>query len=211
MQGLLKRTFDILAAATALLLAAPVIAVVALAIRFRMGGPVIFRQPRGGLGGRVFHLYKFRTMSEARDRAGQLLPDSERLTPLGRWLRAASLDELPQLVNVLRGEMSMVGPRPLHSHYLARYNGFQRRRHLVRPGLTGWAQVHGRNSLDWEQKFELDVWYVDHHGWMLDLKILALTLSRLLWRQGISQAGHATMPEFQGSEPELQRFEKVTS
>jgi len=171
---------------------------IALAVRLRLGVPVLFRQRRPGLHGQPFTLLKFRTMTGARDAAGNLLPDAERLTPLGRFLRATSLDELPELLNVLKGEMSLVGPRPLLLEYLTRYTPEQARRHDVRPGITGWAQVNGRNALSWEHKFALDVWYVDHVSLGLDLKILVLTALRVLARQGISQPGHATMEEFLG-------------
>jgi lipopolysaccharide/colanic/teichoic acid biosynthesis glycosyltransferase len=163
-----------------------------------MGKPVFFRQLRIGYRERPFAFFKFRTMTEARDSRGMLLCDAQRLTALGQFLRASSLDELPQVWNVLKGEMSLVGPRPLLPEYLPRYDMRQRRRHEVKPGITGWAQVKGRNALDWEQKFELDAWYVDHRNFWLDLKILWLTLLRVLQRDGISQQGHATMPEFLG-------------
>ena len=194
-----KRVLDVVAAACALVLLCPVLAAVALAIRIWMGGPVLFRQVRLGWGGRTFRIAKFRTMSDARDQAGNLLVDEGRLTALGAFVRWASLDELPQLWNVLKGEMSLVGPRPLLPQYLPRYSALQRRRHEVTPGITGWAQVNGRNSLTWEQKFELDVWYVDHRSLWLDVKILWMTVLQVLRRDGISQAGHATMPEFLGS------------
>jgi lipopolysaccharide/colanic/teichoic acid biosynthesis glycosyltransferase len=169
-----------------------------------MGNPM-FVQSRVGKHDRIFSFYKFRTMNNDRDAAGKLLPDEERLTALGRFLRATSLDELPQLWNVLKGEMSLVGPRPLLPEYLPRYTAFQRRRHEVKPGITGWVQVNGRNSLTWEQKFDLDVWYVDHRSFWLDLKVLCLTVLQVLRRDGISQAGHATMPEFLGSPAEARR------
>lgn len=165
-----------------------------------MGKPVIFRQLRVGRLEQTFTFYKFRTMTVERDATGSLLPDAHRLTPVGRFLRATSLDELPQLWNVLKGDMSLVGPRPLLPKYLPRYNGFQRRRHEVKPGITGWAQVNGRNTLSWDEKFEMDVWYVNNRSFRLDLKILWLTLLRVLRCDGISQPGHATMPEFKGTE-----------
>ena len=179
---------------------APLLAAVSIAIRIRLGRPVLFRQARAGRGGRVFLLHKFRTMVEARDGAGALLPDSERLTRLGRFLRETSLDELPQLWNVLKGEMSLVGPRPLYAGYVARYTPEQRRRLDVKPGLTGWAQIQGRNAITWERKFELDVWYVENRSLALDLRILAATLGKVLFRDrsGISHAGYATMPEYLG-------------
>lgn len=199
-QAALKLQLDRGAAVAGLLLLAPVLAVVALAIRARMGSPVLFRQARPGLRGQPFEVVKFRTMRHAVGSDGQPLPDSERLTALGRFLRASSLDELPQLWNVLRGDLSLVGPRPLLMQYLPRYTQEQARRHDVLPGMTGWAQVNGRNAISWEEKFSLDVWYVDHWSLALDLKILALTLLRVVNRSGISRKGHATMPEFMGSE-----------
>jgi lipopolysaccharide/colanic/teichoic acid biosynthesis glycosyltransferase len=194
-----KRIADVLGSALGLLILSPVLLAAMAAVRIYMGGPVLFRQSRAGRHGRVFTFYKLRTMSDDRDRRGVLLPDEKRLTALGRWLRSTSLDELPQLWNVLNGDMSLVGPRPLLAAYLPRYNAFQRRRHEVRPGITGWTQVHGRNALSWERKFELDVWYVDRWSLWLDAKILALTARRIFQRDGISQPGHATMPEFLGS------------
>lgn len=198
----LKRAIDLVCSLVLLLVAAPLLAAVALAVRSGMGRPVLFRQQRAGLGGKPFTLWKFRTMTDQRDASGSLLSDRERLTPLGRLLRKTSLDELPQLFNVVRGEMSLVGPRPLYLEYLPRYNAFEQRRHEVRPGITGWAQIHGRNAIRWSQKFQLDVWYVDHWSLWLDLRILAGTVSRVIRRQGISQVDHATMPEFRGTEAE---------
>jgi len=195
----LKRLFDLLVTLPALFLLAPLMGLLALLVRFKLGAPVLFRQQRPGLHGRPFTLYKFRTMTDARDAEGALLPDAERLTPFGRFLRSTSLDELPELFNVLKGEMSLVGPRPLLMEYLPRYTPEQRRRHEVRPGLTGWAQVNGRNALSWEEKFALDVWYVEHCSFWLDLKILVLTTGKIINREGISQPGHATMEEFRGS------------
>ncbi|MBB6097848.1 lipopolysaccharide/colanic/teichoic acid biosynthesis glycosyltransferase [Deinobacterium chartae] len=195
----LKRALDVVASALGLLLLAPLMVGVALLVRLQMGSPVIFRQVRPGLHGRPFAMYKFRTMRDATDPQGRPLPDSERLTSLGRFLRATSLDELPELFNVLRGEMSLVGPRPLLMEYLELYTPEQARRHEVRPGITGWAQVNGRNALSWEEKFALDVWYVDHHNFWLDLKILWLTVIKVFRREGISAAGDATMPRFTGS------------
>jgi lipopolysaccharide/colanic/teichoic acid biosynthesis glycosyltransferase len=168
-------------------------------IRVQLGKPVLFRQIRIGRGEKSFTLLKFRTMTEAYTSSGMLLPDEQRLSALGLLLRSSSLDELPQLWNVLKGDMSLVGPRPLLPEYVMRYNARQRRRHEVKPGITGWAQVNGRNTLTWEQKFDLDVWYVDHQSLKLDIKILWLTLLKTLKRDGISQDGHATMPEFMGS------------
>jgi sugar transferase EpsL len=188
-----------------LILLSPLLVGIAVVLLLSMGSPVVFRQRRTGRYGRPFWLYKFRSMSDVRDGSGELLPDADRLRPVGRSLRAASLDELPQLWNVLRGDMSMVGPRPLLPQYLERYTASQRRRHEVRPGITGWAQVNGRNSLTWERKLESDVWYVDHQGFWLDVKILCLTVLQVLRRDGISQAGHATMPEFLGSPTQARR------
>jgi len=193
-----KRLFDLAAAVPASIIAAPILGLVALLVRAKLGAPVLFRQTRPGLYGKPFTLYKFRTMTDARDAQGNLLPDAARLTPFGRFLRSTSLDELPELWNVLRGDMSLVGPRPLLMQYLDRYTPEQARRHEVRPGITGWAQVNGRNALTWEQKFALDVWYVDHLSFWLDLKIIALTLWKILKREGISQPGQATAEEFMG-------------
>ena len=167
-------------------------------MRLKLGSPVLFRQRRPGLHGKPFTIYKFRTMTDARDAQGKLLPDAERLTPFGRFLRSASLDELPELFNVLKGDMSLVGPRPLLMQYLDRYTPEQMRRHEVKPGITGWAQVNGRNAITWEQKFALDVWYVDNKSLGLDGKIILLTLWKILKREGISQPGQATMEEFMG-------------
>jgi len=177
----------------------PILVVVATLVRFKLGKPILFRQQRPGLQGKPFLVYKFRTMTEARDAQGNLLPDGERLTPLGRFLRSTSLDELPELINVLKGEMSLVGPRPLLMQYLERYTPEQMCRHEVKPGITGWAQVNGRNALTWEQKFALDLWYVDHQSLWVDLKIMALTIWKILRREGISQPGQATAEEFMGS------------
>lgn len=193
-----KRIFDVVAAGMAMLVFAPVIALSALAVALVLGRPVLFRQRRPGLHGRPFTLVKLRTMSDARGIDGVLLPDAERLGPLGRFLRRSSLDELPELWNVLRGDMSLVGPRPLLLEYLPLYTPAQHRRHEVRPGLTGWAQVHGRNDVPWARRFELDVWYVDHQSLSLDLKILVLTLRQILRRKGVSQPGHVTMEPFHG-------------
>lgn len=195
----LKRVVDCVGSLTGLVLLSPMIASVWLLVRYRLGGPALFRQVRVGKDGHPFVLHKFRTMDDRRDPSGALLPDAERLTSFGWWLRRLSLDELPQFWDVLRGDMSLVGPRPLPPEYLARYTVGQRRRHMVKPGITGWAQVNGRNALTWEQKFELDVWYVDKESLWLDLKILMLTVGQVLGGRGISQPGHATMPEFRGS------------
>jgi len=194
-----KRLFDLAVTLPGVLVLAPVIAVLACLVRWKLGTPVLFCQQRPGLHGRPFSLRKFRTMTEACDAQGRLLPDAERLPPFGRWLRSLSLDELPELWNVLTGDMSLVGPRPLLMQYLSRYTVEQRRRHDVPPGITGWAQVHGRNALSWEQKFVLDVWYVEHQSFGLDVRILALTVWKTLKREGISQEGQATMEEFMGN------------
>lgn len=196
----LKRALDLVLLLGTAPVWLPLLGVLALLVRVRMGAPVFFRQDRPGLHGRVFRLCKFRTMTDARDASGALLPDAARLTAFGRWLRASSLDELPELLNVLRGEMSLVGPRPLLVRYLERYTPEQARRHDVPPGITGWAQIHGRNALSWEEKFRLDVWYVDHGSLGLDLRILARTVGRVLRREGISAPDEATMPEFMGSD-----------
>jgi len=191
-----KRTFDLLAVLLTAPFWLPVLAVVALLVRTKLGSPVFFRQKRPGRGAVVFEMIKFRTMTDSRDAAGQLLPDAVRLTPFGKFLRAASLDELPELLNVLRGDMSLVGPRPLLVQYLPRYSPRQARRHEVRPGITGLAQVKGRNALSWEEKFEWDVRYVESQSLGLDLKILLLTVKTVVIREGISARGDATMPEF---------------
>jgi lipopolysaccharide/colanic/teichoic acid biosynthesis glycosyltransferase len=196
---LFKQCIDRVAAAAGLLCLAPVMAVTALAVRVSMGAPVFFRQHRPGRGGRTFQLVKFRTMLEARDENGRPLPDAQRLTRTGRFLRSVSLDELPQLWNVLRGDMSLVGPRPLLMEYLSRYSAEQARRHDVLPGITGWAQVNGRNALDWKQRFQLDVWYVDHWSLVLDARILGLTFLRVVQRQGITPEGQAVMYPFLGN------------
>jgi lipopolysaccharide/colanic/teichoic acid biosynthesis glycosyltransferase len=197
----MKRLFDLTVVLATAPLWLPLLAVLALVVRFKLGSPVFFRQPRPGLGGRVFRLWKLRSMTDARSATGQLRPDAERLTPFGRRLRSTSLDELPSLINVLRGEMSLVGPRPLLVEYLPLYSPRQARRHEVRPGITGWAQVHGRNALGWEERFEHDVWYVEHRSFALDLRILALTVAKVLRREGVAAAGHATMEPFRGSAP----------
>lgn len=194
-----KRLLDVLIVLPALIILAPFLAFIALLIWLMIGTPIFFRQQRPGMYGRPFMLLKFRTMTDTRDANGNLLPDAERLTTLGRFLRSTSLDELPELLNVLRGEMSLIGPRPLLMEYLERYTPEQMRRHDVRPGITGWAQINGRNALSWERKFALDVWYAEHQSLWLDLKIIALTMVKVLAREGISQAGHATAEEFKGS------------
>lgn len=194
----LKRLLDVIGASFALLAFGPLMLYLAFRVWLHMGSPVLFRQVRPGLHGRPFVMYKFRTMTEERDAEGRLLPDEKRLTPFGQFLRQHSLDELPEFFNVLKGDMSLVGPRPLLMEYLDRYTPEQARRHEVKPGITGWAQVNGRNALSWEEKFKLDVWYVDNWTIWLDLKILWLTLVKVLRREGISAPGHATMPEFKG-------------
>ena len=194
-----KRIFDLLLLLLFIFVWLPLLLLVALMVRLKLGSPVLFRQERPGYCGNVFVIYKFRTMTGERDGSGKLLPDAQRLTPFGHWLRRTSLDELPEVVNVLRGEMSLVGPRPLLVQYLERYSPEQARRHEVLPGITGWAQINGRNAISWTDKFRLDIWYVDHHSFWLDLKILAQTLMRVVRRSGISAPGEATMPEFQGN------------
>lgn len=194
-----KRLFDIVASATALLLLFPVITIVAWQISYKLGSPVLFRQTRPGLNGKPFEMIKFRTMRDALDAVGNPLPDSERMTPFGSFLRSSSLDELPELWNVLKGDMSLVGPRPLLMEYLPLYSLEQYRRHEVRPGVTGWAQVNGRNALSWDEKFKLDVWYVENRSVWLDLKILFLTIKKVIVRDGIAADGEATMSRFEGS------------
>lgn len=196
----IKRGLDLLISGCALLVLWPVLLVLVVLVRSKLGGPAIFCQERPGKNGRVFRLYKLRTMTDERDEDGRLLPDEQRLTPFGRTLRSLSLDELPELWNIFRGDMSLVGPRPLLVKYLPLYNAQQARRHEVMPGLTGWAQVNGRNLVTWEDKFTMDVWYVDHISFALDLKILWLTVKAVLRREGISAESSATMEEFQGSE-----------
>ena len=195
----IKRVLDIVFCVLALPVVLPFLVIIALMVRIYFGSSVLFTQERLGFQGRRFLIRKFRTMTDARDAQGNLLPDAERLTRLGRFLRATSLDELPELINVLSGEMSLVGPRPLYAHYRDRYTPEQFRRHEVLPGISGWAQVNGRNALSWEQKFELDLWYVDHQSLFLDLKILLLTIWNALIREGINQQGHATAEEFMGT------------
>jgi lipopolysaccharide/colanic/teichoic acid biosynthesis glycosyltransferase len=195
----MKRLFDLGLTLGSAPLWIPLMAVIALLVRLRLGRVVLFRQVRPGLGGAPFGMVKFRTMRDAVDGAGNLLPDAERLTDFGRWLRATSLDELPELWNVVKGDMSIIGPRPLRMEYLPLYTTAQARRQEVRPGITGWAQVNGRNALSWEEKFALDTWYVDHRSLWLDLRILGRTLAQLMRRDGISHGNHDTMPWFTGS------------
>ena len=195
----IKRAFDVVTALLALVILAPLIVVIAVAVKLAIGSPVLFRQIRPGLCARPFTIFKFRTMANTRAASGGLLPDAERLNAFGIFLRATSLDELPELLNVVKGDMSLVGPRPLLMEYLDLYTAEQARRHEVRPGLTGWAQVNGRNALDWPEKFRMDVWYVDHRTFVLDLKILWLTVFRVLRAQGINQDGRATADSFKGN------------
>ncbi|MCB1549549.1 MAG: sugar transferase [Hyphomicrobiaceae bacterium] len=199
---LAKRALDLGIVVLAAPVMVPVLGVLAVLVARKLGRPVFFRQTRPGRDGRLFSLVKFRTMTDARDATGALLPDEARLTAFGRWLRASSLDELPELWNVLKGEMSLVGPRPLLVEYLPLYAPEQARRHEVPPGITGWAQINGRNALSWEDKFKLDVWYVDNRSLLLDLRILALTGWAVLSRKGISAEGHATAPRFSGTPPQ---------
>ncbi|WP_318447865.1 sugar transferase [Photobacterium leiognathi] len=196
----MKRLFDFFASLIALILLSPIIALVAWKIRKNLGSPVLFRQTRPGLNGKPFEMVKFRTMKDAVDQQGNPLPDSERMTPFGDKLRNSSLDELPELWNVLKGEMSLVGPRPLLMQYLPLYSKEQARRHDVRPGVTGWAQINGRNAISWEEKFALDVWYVDNKTLWLDINILFLTVKKVFVKEGISADGHVTVEPFKGSE-----------
>jgi len=194
----MKRAFDIIVSGILLVLLAPALVMLALLVRWQLGSPVLFRQTRPGKDTRPFEMLKFRTMRDIRDRKGRSLPDAERLTSFGRFLRSTSLDELPELWNVLKGDMSLVGPRPLLMEYLPLYSAEQARRHEVRPGITGWAQVNGRNALSWEEKFRLDIWYIDNRSFRLDMKIIALTVAKVLSRSGIAADGEATMPRFTG-------------
>ena len=195
----MKRAMDLVGALAALVLLSPIVVVLCILVRSKLGSPVFFRQVRPGIEGRPFKMVKFRTMTDERGPDGALLPDDQRLTALGVWLRSSSLDELPELFNVVKGDMSLVGPRPLLMDYLSLYNDRQARRHEVRPGITGWAQINGRNALSWEEKFELDVWYVDNRSLWLDIKILFKTVLQVLKRDGISHGEDATMPRFKGS------------
>lgn len=199
----MKRLIDVVISVVLLIFLAPVFLGLGLLVRFSLGSPVLFKQVRPGLNGKPFMMYKFRTMTDERDEHGRLLPDEQRLTKVGRFLRSTSLDELPELFNVLKGDMSLVGPRPLLMEYLPLYTPEQARRHEVRPGITGWAQVNGRNAISWEQKFKYDVWYVDNRSFWLDLKILWMTFLTVLRREGISAQDHATMPVFEGQATSL--------
>lgn len=196
----MKRLFDFISALVAVMILWPVMLVVAILIFVTMGLPIVFCQQRPGLNGRPFNIYKFRTMTLSRDENGELLPDELRLNKLGRILRSLSLDELPQLFNVLKGDLSIVGPRPLLMEYLPLYSNRQMRRHDVKPGITGWAQVNGRNALSWHEKFELDVWYVENQSILLDLKIILLTIQKVFKREGVNQSGQATMSKFTGND-----------
>lgn len=195
----MKRLFDITLSLILIILLSPVILVTALLVRVKLGSPVLFQQQRPGLNEKIFSVKKFRTMNSAKDKNGELLPDGERLTTFGKFLRKASLDELPQLWNVLVGEMSFVGPRPLLKEYLSLYNDFQRQRHGVKPGITGWAQVNGRNAISWDEKFALDIWYVEHQSFWLDIKILWMTFLKVIKKSDISNGNHETMPKFVGN------------
>lgn len=199
----MKQLIDTLLALLGLIVLSPVLIITAILVRIKLGAPVLFRQQRPGLRAQPFYVYKFRTMTDQRDADGQLLPDEVRLTPFGKLLRRLSLDELPQLLNVVKGDLSLVGPRPLLMQYLPLYSPEQARRHEVRPGITGWAQVNGRNAISWEEKFKLDVWYVDNQSFLLDLKILWITFNKVFKREGISQEGQATMEVFRGTQRQL--------
>jgi lipopolysaccharide/colanic/teichoic acid biosynthesis glycosyltransferase len=198
----IKRLIDIIGSLVGLTISSPIIVIISILIYITMGKPIFFKQVRPGLRGKPFVIYKFRTMLDLRDENGNLLPDERRLTTIGRFLRSTTLDELPEFWNVLKGDMSLVGPRPLLMEYLDRYTPEQARRHEVKPGMTGWAQINGRNAISWEEKFKLDVWYVDNWNVLLDLKIIFLTVLKVLKREGISAEGHVTMPEFKGIKSE---------
>lgn len=198
----MKRAFDLLIALAAFLLLGPLLLAVGILVRARLGAPVLYSQLRPGLHGAPFVIYKFRTMTDQKDAEGNLLPDDQRLTPFGRFLRSSSLDELPELLNVLKGDMSLVGPRPLLMEYLPLYSAEQARRHEMKPGITGWAQVNGRNAISWEEKFKLDLWYVDNQSMQLDCRILWMTLAKVFCREGISEQGQATMSKFTGNRPD---------
>lgn len=196
---MIKRLLDLLVSSTLLIALSPIIALTALLVRIKLGSPIIFKQQRPGLHGIPFYVYKFRTMTDEKDSLGQLLPDHLRLTAFGSLMRKFSLDELLQLVNVIKGELSLIGPRPLLMEYLPLYNEEQAKRHLVRPGITGWAQIHGRNAVTWEERFKRDVWYVENQSLALDFRILLLTVKKVIRSEGVSNANHATMPVFQGT------------
>lgn len=199
MRYFVKRLFDIISSAAGLVVISPLLAALAVLVRLKLGTPILFRQQRPGLGGKAFVIYKFRTMTDQRDASGNLLPDEQRLPAFGRFLRSTSFDELPELFNVLKGDMSIVGPRPLMMKYLDRYSPEQARRHEVKPGITGWAQINGRNTVSWEDKFKLDVWYVDNWTFWLDMKIILRSVWMVIAREGIAQQGRATMDEFMGT------------
>lgn len=195
----MKRLLDLFIASSLLFVSFPIIVIVSILVRFKLGSPILFKQQRPGLNGKPFYVYKFRTMTDEKSVDGQLLPDHIRLTPFGQFLRKYSLDELPQLVNVVKGDLSLVGPRPLLMEYLPLYTEEQAKRHLVRPGITGWAQVNGRNAITWEEKFQLDVWYVKNQSFWLDIKILFLTVIKVFKSEGINQEGHVTIEKFYGT------------
>lgn len=201
----MKRFIDLLLSCLGLIVLLPVLSLTAILIKFKLGSPIIFKQQRPGLHGKLFDVYKFRTMTNAKDSQGDLLPDHLRLTFFGKFLRKLSLDEFPQLFNVIKGEMSLIGPRPLLAEYLALYTEEQAKRHNVKPGITGWAQINGRNAITWEEKFKLDVWYVENQSFFLDLKILLLTIKKVIITEGISNQNHATMPDFKGEIPKNQQ------
>lgn len=198
----MKRLMDIFGSLLLLIIFTPVILIIAILVRIKLDTPILFKQRRPGLNGKAFYLYKFRSMTEQRDAFGRLLPEEQRMTPFGSFLRKFSLDELPQLINVLKGELSLVGPRPLLMEYLPLYTKEQAKRHNVKPGITGWAQVNGRNAISWEKKFELDVWYVNHHTLLLDIKILFLTIIKVIRHEGVNQGEHITMETFTGTKIE---------
>lgn len=195
----MKRFFDLIVSLCILVIFSPLIFLIIILIKLKLGSPIVFKQKRPGLHGKPFTIYKFRSMTDECDENGELFPDEERLTSFGKFLRKFSLDELPQIFNVIKGDLSLVGPRPLAIEYLPLYSSFQARRHEVKPGITGWAQINGRNNISWERKFELDVWYVDNRSLFLDMKIILLTIKKVIFFEGISQDGHVTMPDFEGS------------
>jgi lipopolysaccharide/colanic/teichoic acid biosynthesis glycosyltransferase len=201
MRNFIKRLFDIISSAVALIIISPLLIILAVLVRLKLGSPILFRQQRPGLGGKAFAIYKFRTMTDRHDATGNLLPDDQRLPAFGRFLRSTSFDELPELLNVFKGDMSVVGPRPLMMKYLGRYSPEQARRHEVKPGITGWAQINGRNTVSWEDKFKLDVWYVDNWTFWLDMKIIFRSIWMVIAREGITQQGRATIDEFMGTPP----------